>query len=309
MTTTGDKFLTRKTTNAFSKIKLKADSSMINSKMTSLFNIQKLNFIIFFQLTTLLIFLIMIVFSLLRFYYSIKYIDNLSLSINILKLLSTKYSLPFQIFSMMRLFMFKNSPIMFKSFSLTSWRGKIAESDNGIRDNLTDFQHTSDIILLYNKKISELSESNILTICGNNTACLTEIKNENGLCYGGITLCIDNVILQLAQMSSDLGAKKSFPIEDLYKYFDKNEIHKIEEVIEFVLGRAKSGVYNAFLEDIDVLKKVSSKKLNIVNLTNFVFVIIVSIVCFILFRKVLSTMHKQIVSATFKMKCFMLYKG
>ena len=160
MTTTGDKFLTRKTTNAFSKIKLKADSSMINSKMTSLFNIQKLNFIIFFQLTTLLIFLIMIVFSLLRFYYSIKYIDNLSLSINILKLLSTKYSLPFQIFSMMRLFMFKNSAIMFKSFSLTSWRGKIAESDNGIRDNLTDFQHTSDIILLYNKKISELSESN-----------------------------------------------------------------------------------------------------------------------------------------------------
>ena len=110
-------------------------------------------------------------------------------------------------------------------------------------------------------------------------------------------------------MSSDLGAKKSFPIEDLYKYFDKNEIHKIEEAIEFVLGRAKSGVYNAFLEDIDVLKKVSSEKLNIVNLTSFVFVIIVSIVCFILFRKVLSTMHKQIVSATFKMKCFMLHKG
>ena len=70
MATTGDKFLTRKTTNAFSKIKLKADSSMLNSKMTSLFNIQKLNFILFFQLTTLLIFLIMIVFSLLRAEYT-----------------------------------------------------------------------------------------------------------------------------------------------------------------------------------------------------------------------------------------------
>ena len=299
----------KKSKNKVKKIKLKYEILSLLKRISSVFNVQKLNVILFFQITVVIIYLIFCFFSLLRLIYSCKYLSNMTLAVHIFDALSQKYGIPFQAFTMTRIFILKNTPAHLASLKASEWINTINTADHLLEEKIYFFKTANKIRAMYQKKISDLSEEQIREICSNSTLCINEIMKKNGYCSGGISLCLENLIHKSAQLISDLSKNKTLDLWGLYQYMEKEEINQFENTLEFVMGNVQNYVYDGYFEDSDNLRITSERHLNIINITSFIFQFISSLLVVIILGKVLKDLHSKIVLASFQMNCFMIYKG
>ena len=297
----------RKTTNH--QLKIKKEINIIYKNIPSLFEVKKLNLIIYFQVITVILFLIYIMFTILRIIYTDKYLDNMSLSNNIYKLITQKYSIIFQVFTMIRLLIINNDLPSLSNLSLSKWIDIVNKADETLEEKVKFFPNTNNIRYLFQQKIENVSQEKIVEMCGNDTACITELGTENGYCRGGISLCIQTILQKCAELITDLTIANTTNIDYMHVYAVENKINKLEETLEFVMGRIKTYLYDSFFYDSTHLKSISQKDLDIINIVSFIFQLVSSFGVVLIFQIVLSKLHKQVVFSSYEMNCFMANKG
>lgn len=299
----------KKSKNKIKTAKLKYETVTLLKQISSVFNVQKLNVILYFQIIVFILYLIFCYFSLLRLTYSCKYISNMTLAVDIFEALSQKYGLSFQTFTMIRIFILKNNPTHLASLKASNWINAIKTADQLLEEKIGLFKTTNKIRRIYQTKISDLSNNQIIEICSNSTFCINEISKESGYCSGGISLCLENALHKSAQLISDLTRNKTFDLLGLYQYMEKEEINQLENTLEFVLSNIQDYVYNGYFNDSDSLRVSSQNHLNIINILSFIFQFISSFLIVMLLSHILNDLHSKIVLASFQMNCFMIYKG
>ena len=297
----------RKTTNH--QLKIKKEIKVIYKNIPSLFEVKKLNLIIYFQVITVLLFLIYSMFTVLRIVYTNKYLDNMTLANTIYDLLTQKYSIVFQAFTMIRLFIINNDIPALSSLSLSSWIDIVNKADELLEEKVKFFPNTNNIRYLFQQKIENVSQEKIIEMCGNNTACITELNTENGYCRGGISLCIQTILQKCSEIITELTIANTTELDFMYEYAIEKKINKLEETLEFVMGRIKTYLYDSYFYDSNHLRLISQKDLDIINIVSFAFQLISSFGVVLIFQAVLSKLHKQVVFSSYEMNCFMANKG
>ncbi len=118
---------------------------------------------------------------------------------------------------MIRLLIINNDLPSLSNLSLSKWIDIVNKADETLEEKVKFFPNTNNIRYLFQQKIENVSQEKIVEMCGNDTACITELGTESGYCRGGISLCIHTILQKCAELITDLTIANTTNIDYIIK--------------------------------------------------------------------------------------------